>query len=99
MKPSDWHPEDIKAEIRKTRITLRKLALDHGLNGTAINTVLRQPWPRVEAIVANRLGRRPQDIWPSRYYDDGTPKRGFWSQPEKPSASLDSAHRQKRAAA
>jgi len=99
MSTPDWHPEDIKAAIRKTRITLRQLALDHGLNGTAINTALRQPWPRVEAIVAKRLGRRPQDIWPSRYYDDGTPVRGFWSQHQDPSASPDSPHSQKREAA
>jgi Ner family transcriptional regulator len=73
MPLPDWHPEDIKAAIRKTGITLTGLALENGLAESAVRMTLIRPWPRVEAIIAARLGRRPQEIWPSRYDAEGKP--------------------------
>jgi Ner family transcriptional regulator len=63
----DWHPEDVKAAIRKTGLTMTALSLSHGLAENAVRMTLRRPWPRVEAIIAAHLGLRPSDIWPSRY--------------------------------
>ena len=31
----------------------------------------------MEAIIAKAVGVMPQEIWPSRYNEDGTPKRGI----------------------
>lgn len=72
----DWHREDIKAAIRKTGTSLQDLALANKLSRKAVSVTLLQPWPRVEAIVAKRLGLQPQEIWPSRYGPDGRPLRG-----------------------
>lgn len=67
MHDRDWHPEDVKAAIRKTGLTMTELSLRHGLAENAVRTALRRPWPRVEAIVAAHLGLKPEQIWPSRY--------------------------------
>jgi Ner family transcriptional regulator len=69
----DWHPEDIKAAIRKTGITLKHLALEHGYSESAARCALRDPSPRLEQIMARRLGLQPEQIWPSRYTPDGLP--------------------------
>jgi Ner family transcriptional regulator len=69
----DWHPEDIKGAIRKTGITLSALGRLHGLPASACSFALIRPWPRVQEIIAARIGRKPQDLWPSRYDAAGNP--------------------------
>lgn len=98
--PNDWHPEDIKAAIRKTGTTMSAISRAAGLSDGAAKRALDIPWPRAEAIIAARLGLRPQDIWPSRYDAAGLPIRG------RPvvvmtnrSASAPTPHRQKSEAA
>ena len=73
---SDWHREDIKAAIRKTGATLRSLSQDAGYHHSAGNQTLMRPWPAMQAVIAQRLGLRPQEIWPSRYLQSGDPKPG-----------------------
>ena len=69
----DWHPEDIKAAIRKTGITLKDLALEHGYSESAARCALRDTSPRLEQVMARHLGLQPEQIWPSRYTEDGLP--------------------------
>jgi len=77
-KPSaDWHPEDIKAAIRKTGTTLSDLSRAAGFSEGAAKRALLIPWPRMEAAIAARLGRKPHEIWPSRYSPDGRPLAGL----------------------
>lgn len=77
-QPKDAHPADVMAALRKTpaRWTLRRLSLARGLSAGAVGVALKKPWPRVERIIAEELGREPQEIWPSRYDRDGNPLRG-----------------------
>lgn len=65
---TDWHPEDIKAEIRKRGVSVAELARANGYHSprTFMN-VLRMPYPKVERIIAEFLEVEPQAIWPSRY--------------------------------
>jgi len=72
---TDWHPEDVKAAVRKTGITLSALAENAGFEGSAARQALKRPWPKAEAVIARRLKLHPKDIWPSRYSPDGTPRR------------------------
>lgn len=78
MKPAvgktDLHPEEIKAAVRMTGVTLTYLARRAGYSESAARRALRQQWPAVEAIIARQIGRRPQDVWPSRYFPDGSPR-------------------------
>lgn len=96
----DWHPEDVKAAVRKTGVSLTALAVQHGLSGSAVRLTLRRPWPRVEAIIAKHLGKRPQAIWPSRYDTRGRPLSGLHAA-DRPHRSrpAPTPHRQKSEAA
>ena len=97
--PQDVDREDIKAAIRKTGITLNELSRRNGYCVAAVRITLRRRWPAVEAIVAEHLGRKPQDIWPSRYDPDGVPLRGVRSNKRNISRRGASPHRQKHEAA
>jgi Ner family transcriptional regulator len=74
----DWHRAEVMAALRMTpeEWTLRELSLAHGYSGNAVGEALRRPWPAVERIIADALGMEPQEIWPSRYLPDGTPRQG-----------------------
>jgi Ner family transcriptional regulator len=75
-QPDGWHLEDIKAAVRKKGITLKALAIAHGLEPTATKQALRRPHTKGERAIAAVLGVAPQLIWPDRYEEDGRPKRG-----------------------
>jgi Ner family transcriptional regulator len=73
---SDWHPEDIKAAIRKKGTSLQAMSLDLGYSRSTLRNALNIPAPKYERIIAEFLGTTPQKIWPSRYHADGSPKSG-----------------------
>lgn len=74
--PQDMNRHDILAEIRKRGTTLAALARHHEYeNPRSLNNVFRTPYPKAERIIAEFLGKKPEDIWPSRYQE----KRGFKS--------------------
>jgi Ner family transcriptional regulator len=65
--PSDWHPADVLAALKKRGLSLAGLSMAHGYHPTAAGKALRRPWPAMEAIIAAELGVPPQRLWPSRY--------------------------------
>ncbi len=70
---SDWHPADVLAALKKRGRTLAGLSVAHGYHPTAAGKALKQPWPALEALIAQELGIPPHAIWPSRYDPDGAP--------------------------
>ena len=86
MRP-DWHPEDIRAAIKKTGFSIPKLSRHFGYSEKAISVALYYPWPKVEALVAQHLGVSPTDIWPSRYDAEGNPLPGPSGKPRVPSTA------------
>lgn len=68
---SGWHPEDVKAAIRKRGQTLTSLSVLNGFSGAYLRNVLRRPLYEGEQIIARFLGVPPYTIWPDRYYRDG----------------------------
>jgi len=71
---ADWDREKVKYEVRRRRLTLSALSLRHGYADSAVRKALGTPWPAVEKIIADFLGIKPWEIWPSRYHTDGTPR-------------------------
>lgn len=71
----DMHPADVIAAVRKAGTSLRQLSLAHGYAADTASKVLRRPWPALERIIADALGREPWEIWPSRYTEDRQPRR------------------------
>lgn len=70
----DWHPEDIKAEIRKKGCSMARLAQMSGVAPQNLSIALRaNTSSRAEKIIADFIGVHPSTIWPSRY--DGKGKR------------------------
>jgi len=70
---NDWHPADILAALKKRGHSLAGLSVTNGYHPTAAGKALKQPWPAMEQIVANALGVSPNEIWPSRYDQEGRP--------------------------
>ena len=75
----DWHPADVIAALRKRGITLRALAVQHGLkDSSGMSVALVRSLPVNEKRIADALGLHPKEIWPSRYNEDGSRKlQGF----------------------
>ena len=67
MNRKDWHSADIIAGLKKRGTTLSALSRASGLaSSTLANTLIRR-WPKGERLIANAVGKRPEEIWPSRY--------------------------------
>lgn len=72
----DWHKADIVAALWKSGTSLQRLARQHGYAANSAHPALHRPWPKFERLIAEALGLNPQDIWPSRYHPDGSPRSG-----------------------
>jgi Ner family transcriptional regulator len=72
----DWHKADIIAAVHKTGTSLRQMSRKLGLAHSALKNALHCPAPRYERLIAERISQTPQQIWPSRYNEDGSPKSG-----------------------
>lgn len=69
---TDMHPEDIKAAIRKKGITLAELATRANVSKQAVSAAIeRRSSERVDQLIANFIGLKPHQIWPSRYTAQG----------------------------
>lgn len=67
MNRTDWHAADIKAALEKKDTNLSKLSIDNQLKPRTLGNALRVSYPKAERIIANCIGVKPEDIWPSRY--------------------------------
>lgn len=76
---SDWHPADILAALHKRGVTLKGLAAEHELaDASTLSKAMLHSYPASERRIADAIGVHPAEIWPSRYHDDGSPrKRGI----------------------
>ena len=72
----DWHKADIIAALWKLGTSLHRISREQNYHPNALNNALHRPWPKAERIIADVLGTTPQQIWPSRYHTDGTPRSG-----------------------
>lgn len=81
--PTDWHPADVVAAVRKKGSSLRQLSLAADLHPRTLNRALMTPYIKGQAAIAAFLGVPPQAIWPSRYEADGSHKRGLRRKPHQ----------------
>jgi Ner family transcriptional regulator len=71
----DWHPEDIKAAIRKRGRTLSQLGARHGITRQVMANALIYPHAAAEVVIARFIGVPAHRIWPSRYNSNGERKK------------------------
>lgn len=62
-----WHRAKIKAEIEIKGVTLRRLALDAGINPAGCRQALSQRHPPGEKAIAAFLGVPLWELWPDRW--------------------------------
>ncbi|OBX07820.1 transcriptional regulator [Gallibacterium salpingitidis] len=69
MKKSkkDMHRAFIIALIKERGKTLSQLSVEAGLHPRTLGNALERKYPKGEKIIADFVGRKPEDIWPSRY--------------------------------
>jgi len=87
----NWHPEDIKAAIRKKDTTLTELALAYGLPECSVRYAMRHPHFDGEMAIADYLSLSPRQIWPSRFDSDGI-RRHRRLRTERDSANTNRSH-------
>ena len=66
-KREDMHRADIVAAVRKAGTSISALSVKAGLKPPTLNNALERRYPKVERIIAEAIGKTPQEIWPSRY--------------------------------
>ncbi len=74
--PLDWPKEDIVAALKKAGFSQEGLSKKHALTKSAVSVALCKPWPAVEQIIAEAIGKMAHEIWPSRYAPAMPIKRG-----------------------
>ena len=53
--------------LRKAGWSLRKLSRHHGYSPGALGHALHVRWPKAQRLIADALGTKPEEIWPTRY--------------------------------
>lgn len=79
--------EWVKFQLRARGDSLSQIARDEGLARNTVAMAFLKPYPRMERIIASRLGLRPEKIWPERYDAHGRPNRPKTGRPPKSSAT------------
>jgi Ner family transcriptional regulator len=69
----DWHPADVKAALEKAGTNMRQLGMAHGYSQHYCGNAFKQGGHNVQTIIAEALGKKPWDIWPSRYDANNEP--------------------------
>ncbi len=72
----DWSKAAIRYAVHERGLTFRGLAIAAGYRSVdAVSQCLHRPYPKVERILAEAIGERPETIWPSRYLVNNKTKR------------------------
>ena len=72
MARKNMHPEDIKAAVRKTGVTLSSLGSRSDVSSSGIRAAVWRPVPSANRVIAAYLGKSLNDIWPEWFAPDGT---------------------------
>jgi Ner family transcriptional regulator len=66
-----WHPEDIKAEVRKRGGNLTRVAREAGLAGVSGRVAFLMPVPAANRAIARFIGVPVNELWPQWFDDQG----------------------------
>jgi len=76
---TDWSWPRVKAAVEEAGLNLDEISRRQGMHRSWASMAKRAPYPAVQAAIARVIGVPPQDIWPSRYDEDGNPlSRKAW---------------------
>lgn len=66
-KKTDKRRAWIKYQLELAGYNFAALAREHGLSRTCVLSALRRPYPKMEQIIADKIGLQPEELWPERY--------------------------------
>ncbi len=77
LVPLEQHArrEWIKFQLRVQGSSLSAIARELGVTRHAPRLALVKPYPKMERVIAEKLGIAPQELWPERYDENGHPNR------------------------
>jgi len=77
-RPIEWHPEDVRAAVRKRLKTIAALARSSGFSLSAICQAIngRNFLPGPCLAISTAIEVSPHELWPDWYAPDGTPRKG-----------------------
>lgn len=67
--------EWIKFQLRVRGSSFSAIARELGVSRHAPRLALVKPYPKMERVIAGKLGLQPQQLWPERYDEQGRPNR------------------------
>jgi len=67
--------EWIKFQLRVRGTSFSAIARELGVSRHAPRQALDKPYPKMERVIAEKLGLKPQQLWPERYDETGQPNR------------------------
>ena len=67
--------EWIKFQLRIRGSSLSAIARELGTTRHAPRLALDKPYPKMERVIAEKLGLKPMELWPERYDENGLPNR------------------------
>lgn len=72
-KPKGWHPENIKAELRKKFGSMARFAAANSISLQSVSGALASPIgsSRVEQMIADGLQVQAHELWPDRWTSEG----------------------------
>ena len=66
------NPDDRRAwiqyQLRLAGYNFASLAREYSLSRTCVLSALYKRYPKMERIIAEKLGMTPEEIWPERYF-------------------------------
>jgi lambda repressor-like predicted transcriptional regulator len=74
-KSSRLAPRRHQGSAGKSRLDITSTGIGAWYVAGVMRHPLNQQYPKCEAIIAQAIGVTPQTIWPTRYNQDGTPKK------------------------
>lgn len=71
QQKTGWHPEDIKAAIRKKGGSLADFSVNYGLSESGLSKALKTPNKAAELAISRLLNVGLHELWPERWTADG----------------------------
>lgn len=93
-EPARWAV--IKCQLEIKGYSLQKLATEIGVSRSNMVSTKRTFLYKNQKAIADKLGVKPEEVWPERYGDDGNPKYHSSLYPRKGSTSAEKRQRQNR---
>lgn len=66
-KKSDERRIWIKYQLELAGYNFASLAREYSVHRTCVRKALYKPYPKMERLIADKLGIQPEQLWPERY--------------------------------